>query len=117
MRISRRDLLFGTVGAALASSCSPIKESVCCTSPTAGCLAPVPFPVALLPERCELFAFDEVQRATPTVYRPRSTTELADLVKSVPDKRTLSFRGGGQSLDSQSLNDDVVVQLDPAHFG
>ncbi len=117
MRVSRRDFLFATAAAALGTACTPLAEPLCCRAPVPSCPPPAPLPVDLPATRCELFAFDEMHRAMPTVYRPRSDTELGHVLQSVPAGRRLSLRGGGQSLDAQSLNDDLVVVLDPEHFG
>jgi hypothetical protein len=117
MRVSRRDFLLATMGATLATACTPITESVCCQTPLPSCPAPAPLPIDLPAARCELFAFDEIHRAMPTVYKPKDSAELAAVLRSVPEGRHLSIRGGGQSLDGQSLNEDLVVLLESEHFG
>jgi hypothetical protein len=60
-----------------------------------------------------LWSYNEMQRATPRVYRPRGEAQLIALLKSIAKPgRKITFRGGGQSLDSQSLNSDTVIALD-----
>ncbi len=115
--LSRRTFLLGAGALALEASCSSaLPESVCCHTPASACPAPDPVPSSLPAERCEIFSFSEIHRATPTIYRPRSECELAGLMQSIPAGRKVTFRGGGQSIDSQSLNDDLVIALDNANF-
>lgn len=61
--------------------------------------------------RTTLYAFDEILHATPRTYRePCSEKELATYLGSITRGR-VTIRGGGRSLDAQSLNDDVVIHL------
>jgi decaprenylphospho-beta-D-ribofuranose 2-oxidase len=57
-----------------------------------------------------------MRRATATVYRPESVSQLADLLRAIPAGRRATFRAGGQSFDGQSLNDDLVIMLDAESF-
>jgi FAD/FMN-containing dehydrogenase len=116
MPISRRDFLLATAAVALEASCSSIQEPVCWLQQHGACPAPNPVPVDLPADRCELFAFDEIHRATPTIYRPQSEGDLARLLPKIPEGRRVTFRGGGQALDDQSLNDDLVVLMDAPGF-
>src|SRR5580700_9866817 len=119
--LSRRDLLVGTASAFGAASCArAIPDSTCAsnyvppnlgTCPAEAGALPAPPPAATA--RCELFAFDEIERASPhEVVHPASEAELARLLQRLcadPRDRRVTVRGGGQSLDSQSLGNDVVV--------
>jgi len=57
-----------------------------------------------------------MEHASPQVCRPESEAELLAALKSIPDGQTLTFRGGGQSLDAQSLNSQHVIVMDAACF-
>jgi decaprenylphospho-beta-D-ribofuranose 2-oxidase len=56
--------------------------------------------------RLRSYGGDEV---VARVHRPRTLDELRDVLRTARrDRRRLTFRGGGQALDTQSLNTDVV---------
>jgi decaprenylphospho-beta-D-ribofuranose 2-oxidase len=117
MSVSRRDFVLGLAGSALASGCGPsIPPATCTPAQNKGCAGQPGFDSPLTPTCCELWAFDEIHHTNSLVYRPGNEDELAQLLHAVPAGRTLTLRGGGQSLDSQSLNDDLVVILDQPAF-
>lgn len=124
MDLTRRNLLVGVSAAAAQACCTPITETACRTAAAPGCVAlapgappPAPIPgVGLVATRCEVFAWDEVQRATPTVYLPTSEAELRTLFQHVPPDRRVTVRGGGQAMDSQSLNTDLIFLMDHECF-
>jgi hypothetical protein len=110
--LTRRDVLAFMSAAAAQACCTSIPDPKCWTTASPGCDAPQPLPVAgLEPRRCELFAFDEVHRATPTVYFPRSDDDLVKLFRATAGPRRVTIRGGGQSMDGQALNKDLVFSL------
>jgi hypothetical protein len=75
-------------------------------------LCPIPgLPNDIKPYRRELFAFDDVHHAAPTIYTPASTEQLSTLLAHVPSDRRVTIRAGGQSIDDQSLNSDLVFHL------
>jgi decaprenylphospho-beta-D-ribofuranose 2-oxidase len=117
MPLTRREFLLTASVATLEISCSAIPPPKCCTLPTATCPAPDPLPGGFPASRCEVFSFDEIHHALPTVYHPASEGQLATLLANAPEGRKITFRGGGQSMDTQSLNDDVVIFIDRTNFG
>jgi len=54
--------------------------------------------------------------ATADVYRPPDSASLQALLGCIPQGRSVTARGGGQSLDAQSLNGDIVVRLVQGEF-
>jgi decaprenylphospho-beta-D-ribofuranose 2-oxidase len=116
MPITRREILM-MGAAALTTSCGPTLRREACGADARSCHGGSAAPAAL-PEggrRCELWAYDEIHCATAMVYAPGSLEELRALCAAIarldrPPRVT--FRGGGQALDSQALNDEVVIQLD-----
>lgn len=110
---TRRELLLAGGALALTASCGragpPLARSTC---DAAAGRQPSPPPGE---SRCDLWSYDEIHRASARVYRPRDTADLAALLRALAAKEPpprITFRGGGQSLDGQSLNDDVVIHLD-----
>jgi decaprenylphospho-beta-D-ribofuranose 2-oxidase len=62
-----------------------------------------------------LRSYDNVHEAVATVYHPADVAELAALLRKAsldPRPHRITFRGGGQSLDTHALNTDVVIHLD-----
>src|SRR4051812_17340743 len=62
-----------------------------------------------------LWSYDRIHSALAKIYRPHHDEDLRHLLRALsrlPEKRRLTFRGGGQSIDAQGLNDYVVIQLD-----
>lgn len=60
-----------------------------------------------------LKSYGRVQTSYSEVHAPGSVEEVRGLLdRARREKRRLTFRGGGSSFDSQSLNDDLVVGLD-----
>jgi decaprenylphospho-beta-D-ribofuranose 2-oxidase len=57
-----------------------------------------------------LTTFGRLDRTYSEVFCPTSAEQLRQVLGDLQQRR-LSFRGGGYSFDSQSLNDDVVVSL------
>ncbi|HSY22439.1 MAG TPA: FAD-binding oxidoreductase [Polyangiaceae bacterium] len=126
--LSRRDLLVGTASAFGAASCAPaIPDAMCapyyvtaiCPAPSSdGAAAPAPPPGGT--SGCELFAYDEIERASPNaVIHPACEAELVDFFAALaraPGARTVTVRGGGLSLDSQSLGKDIVLIIDQKDF-
>jgi decaprenylphospho-beta-D-ribofuranose 2-oxidase len=117
MDLSRRDFLAGLSIAAAEASC--VKADNSCWAPEVpyGGAPPQPLPgVGLTAVRETMYSFNEVERATPTVYTPASEADVAALLQAASrTHRRVTFRGGGQSLDDQSLNNDLVLLMtDPA---
>lgn len=87
------------------------------------------FPPALRARRCLgavardgtctelLWSYNSLQYCRARVLHPRDEAELAAVLRRVADTgHKLSIRGGGASLDTQSLNGDTVVTLDAPAF-
>ena len=87
------------------------------------------FPPALRARRCLgavasdgtctelLWSYSSLQYCRARVLHPRDEDELAAMLRRVADTgHKLSIRGGGASLDTQSLNGDTVVTLDATAF-
>jgi FAD/FMN-containing dehydrogenase len=70
----------------------------------------------LRPACCKLWSFDELNHSVALVYRPENEAQLAELLGKIPSGRTVTVRGGAQSLDTQALNDDIVIILDNPEF-
>jgi hypothetical protein len=71
MRLTRRELLAAGGAAALTASCgAPLRRTVCAPDGSAD-------PATA---RCELWAYDEIHRASATVYRPVGADDLAALL-------------------------------------
>lgn len=105
----RREILAAAGSVALGAACSPLYREQC--GLTEGAPAPRP--------RCERWSYDEVHHATAEIVRPRTLGELAKLLRDLsrsPKKRRVTIRGGGQSLDAQALNDDLVIELEGPEF-
>ena len=65
-----------------------------------------------------LWSYNRMQHCLATVFRPRSCQELAYVLRALRDRGVrVTFRGGGNSLDSQALNGQAVVILDLAMKG
>ena len=116
MRLSRRNLIAAVSAAAAQACCTAIPDQKCWTAASTACKPPDPLEVGLPAARCEIFSFDEVHRATPTVYIPTCDADLVELFTKVPDGRHVTVRGGGQALYTQSLNDDLLFSLEHIHF-
>ena len=93
----------------------PVYAGVLQTPVAPQCLSSVRYPV-LIGQRGELCSFDELARATPVIYEAQSEPQLSALLCSVPEGKTVTFRGAGQSLDAQALNHDIVVVMSRDHF-
>lgn len=87
------------------------------------------FPPALRARRCVgavapdgtctevLWSYSSLQYCRARVLHPRDEGELAAMLRRVAASgHKLSIRGGGASLDTQSLNGDTVVTLDAPAF-
>ncbi len=113
--ISRRELLLGLGVTALGTACRAALPDcpVCTRVKTITLDAPHPLDnVALVAERCQLFAFDEIHTEKPTVYTPTSIEDIKSIFREAGKQgRRVTVRGGGQSLDAQSLNDDLVMMM------
>jgi decaprenylphospho-beta-D-ribofuranose 2-oxidase len=111
MSITRRELLFAAAAGALEAACSGALApgSKCADRPGTERI-----PNSHVDGKpVTLWSYNEMQRATARVYRPKGEAALVGLLKSIgSDGRHITFRGGGQSLDSQSLNTDTVIALD-----
>jgi FAD/FMN-containing dehydrogenase len=124
--LSRRDLLVGTASAFGAASCAPaILDPTCASNyrapgpgpcPASGTDAGASAPPAGAAPGCELFAYDEIERESPCgVFHPVHEADLAQFLRNLsalPIARSVTVRGGGLSLDSQSLGKDIVVIID-----
>jgi FAD/FMN-containing dehydrogenase len=111
MSITRRELFFAAAAGALEAACSGALApgSKCADRPGTERI-----PSSHVDGKpVTLWSYNEMQRATAKVYRPKGEAALIALLKSIgSDGRRITFRGGGQSLDSQSLNTDTVIALD-----
>ncbi|MFO0630827.1 MAG: FAD-binding oxidoreductase [Polyangiales bacterium] len=87
------------------------------------------FPAALRPRRCLgapaadgtcrelLWSYNSLQYCRARVLHPRDEGELIAMLRQVADAgHKLTIRGGGASLDTQSLTGDTVVTLDAPAF-
>jgi decaprenylphospho-beta-D-ribofuranose 2-oxidase len=63
-----------------------------------------------------LSSFDGMHEQWADVYHPASEEQLCALLACIPKGRSVTLRGGGQSLDCQALNDDIVIRLDSEPF-
>lgn len=114
MSITRRELLGAVAAGALEAACSGAlaKGSACADRPV----------TERIPashgdgQPLELWSYNEMQRATAKVYRPLDEAALVSRLRSLQAGQRVTFRGGGQSLDAQSLNRDVVIALDAPKF-
>jgi decaprenylphospho-beta-D-ribofuranose 2-oxidase len=62
-----------------------------------------------------LLSYSRLDSANARVFEPKTVEELQQLLQRLhAEKRRVTFRGGGYSFDSQSLNDDTVIVLN--HF-
>ncbi len=115
MSITRRELFAVAALGALEAACS-----AGLSPPSAPCSARPATPGLpashLDGQRLELWSYNEMQRARPKVYRPEDRARLAALLAGLGKGQRITFRGGGQSLDEQSLNDDTVIALDGPGF-
>src|SRR3954471_16864723 len=121
MAIPRRDFMFAMVGGVLEASCAaPILQEPQTPAPSQGCSPnrPVVDSPPLKPVCCKLWTFDELNHSVALVYQPSNEAELAELLRRIPEgqDRKVTVRGGAQSLDTQSLNDDIVIILDRPEF-
>lgn len=110
MWISRRELFLAAAAGALEAACSGALApgSKCADRPGTERI-----PANHVDGKpVTLWSYNEMQRATPKVYRPKNEAALVTLLQSFGSEHRITFRGGGQSLDSQSLNDDTVIALD-----
>jgi decaprenylphospho-beta-D-ribofuranose 2-oxidase len=118
VQVTRRGLLAAGGAAALTASCGPALQRIACTPQSSACPAGgASFDLGQAGARCELWAYDEIHRTAATVYRPANTRDLAALLRALSSRDPaprVTVRAGGQSLDGQALNDDVVIQLDCA---
>src|SRR2546421_825416 len=63
-----------------------------------------------------LLSYSGFEKAYARVYEPRTVAELQQLLKQArAEQWSVTFRGGGYSFDSQSLNDDTVILLHYLH--
>jgi decaprenylphospho-beta-D-ribofuranose 2-oxidase len=114
MSITRRELFLAAAAGALEAACSGTlaKGSACADRPV----------TERIPashgdgQPYELWSYNEMQRATAKVYRPLDEAALVSRLRSLKAGQRVTFRGGGQSLDAQSLNRDVVIVLDAPKF-
>lgn len=87
------------------------------------------FPAALRQRRCLgapaadgtcrelLWSYSSLQYCRARVLHPRDEAQLIAMMRQVADAgHKLTVRGGGASLDTQSLNGDTVVTLDAPAF-
>ncbi len=59
-----------------------------------------------------LLSYSTLDSADARVFEPKTVEELKHLLQQLhEEKRRVTFRGGGYSFDSQSLNDDTVIML------
>jgi len=63
-----------------------------------------------------LSSFDGMHSATADVYHPPDVETLSRLLQFIPPDHSVTLRGGGQSLDAQALNHDLVIKLDSPRF-
>jgi len=62
-----------------------------------------------------LLSYSTLESADARVFEPKTVEELKQLLQQLhAEKRRVTFRSGGYSFDSQSLNDDTVILLN--HF-
>jgi decaprenylphospho-beta-D-ribofuranose 2-oxidase len=115
MSITRRELFFAAAAGALEAACSgTLSSSAACASkrPVTECI-----PATHVDgQPRELWSYNEMQRATPKLYRPANAAALTERLKALRAGQRVTFRGGGQSLDAQSLNRDTVIVLDAPAF-
>jgi decaprenylphospho-beta-D-ribofuranose 2-oxidase len=114
MSITRRELFLAAAAGALEAACSGAlaKGARCADRPVTGDI-----PASHVDgQPRELWSYNEMQRATAKVYRPRDQAALVRRLQSLRPGQRVTFRGGGQSLDAQSLNRDIVIVLDAPNF-
>jgi decaprenylphospho-beta-D-ribofuranose 2-oxidase len=115
MGVTRRELGLLAAGV-LGAACGASQEAVRPASSRQGKRA-LPESCPQVPHRVELLSsFDGMHQAMADVYHPESEQQLSELLKCIPAGRSVTLRGGGQSLDCQSLNGDIVVRLDHEAF-
>lgn len=115
MSITRRELFFAAAAGALEAACSgTLTSGAACTTtrPVTECIPPS----HVDGQPRQLWSYNEMQRATPKLYRPADSAALIQRLKSLRPDQRVTFRGGGQSLDAQSLNADTVIVLDARAF-
>lgn len=114
MSITRRELFAVAALGALGTSCrAGLPPRTACASRPATPGVP---PTHTDGQRLKLWSYNEMQRATPKVYRPKDSAALAAVLQGLQPGQRVTFRGGGQSLDEQPLNDDTVIALDGPGF-
>jgi FAD/FMN-containing dehydrogenase len=116
VHLTRREILVALSAAAAQACATAIPEPVCVGASPARCGAQDPLPFGDPKARCEIYAFDEVHRATPIVLVPTCEQDLLELFRQIPAGRHASVRGGGQALFIQSLNDDILISLQHKAF-
>lgn len=111
-------MLMMAAGALQASCAAPILPEPSTPAGARGCSAnqPVIDAVPLQPTCCRLWSSDELHSSVALVYRPQNEAQLAELLSAIPVGRKVTVRGGAQSLDTQALNDDIVIFLDGGAF-
>jgi decaprenylphospho-beta-D-ribofuranose 2-oxidase len=63
----------------------------------------------------EITGYDEIHIVKGMVYEPSSWAQLGRFLRRLsaePARHRITFRAGGQAVDSQALGTDVVIQLD-----
>src|SRR4051812_39976857 len=113
MHMTRRALLAAGGAAALTVSCDSVLRRTVCAPESPTCPAGrASLDLGHASARCELWAYDEIHRASAAVYRPANTRDLAALLRALSSRELaprVTVRAGGQSLDGQALSDDVVI--------
>lgn len=120
MATPRRDFILAMAAGVVQAACraailpepyTPIGSQGCTTH------QPVSVEIPIRATCCKLWSFDELNQSVALVYRPEDEDQLAKLLQAIPkNSRRVTVRGGGQSLDTQSLNDDIVIILDSPKF-
>jgi decaprenylphospho-beta-D-ribofuranose 2-oxidase len=62
-----------------------------------------------------LGGYDQIHYATARIFRPQDEGELRALLRKLyrePARHRLTFRAGGQAIDAQAINDDIVIVLE-----
>lgn len=79
---------------------------------------PMSAPLSVVPRSDgheELWSYDQIHHAHARMFHPQNARSLASLLRALgKDQRRqrVTFRGGGQAIDAQAINDEIVIVLD-----
>lgn len=80
--------------------------------------APMSAPMSMAPRSDgheELWSYDQIHHANARMFRPQNARSLATLLRALSrqkERQRVTFRGGGQAIDGQAINDEIVIVMD-----